>query len=181
MLPFIVDVRKGRAPDAPVIRPAAPAGGGGRGGGGMGGAVGGGSGRGGGGQPKKGNVTVFSQNNSGDVEAGFKEADIILEYDVNTAAFSGHLPTPMGAVAWYDKNSQLHLEGDPWSGQGIQECVYVGGRYCDWGARKSAQIAPTLAQKAKRPVRCMNSRYDQYDFNMNDRFVHMKIGIKRMA
>jgi len=24
----------------------------------------------------------------------------------------------------------------------------------------------------------MNNRYDQYDFNMNDRFVHMKIGIK---
>ena len=174
VLPFIVDVRKGRAPDAPVIRPASAGGGGGRGGG-MGGF--GGGGRGGGGAAKKGNVAVFSQNNSGDVEVGFKEADIILEYDVNTAAFCGHLPTPMGAVAWYEGND-LHFEGDPWSGRGIQECVYVGGRYCDWGARKSAQIAPTLSQKVKRPVRCMNSRYDQYDFNMNDRFVHMKIGIK---
>ncbi len=181
VLPFIVDVRKGRAPDAPVIRPVAASGGSAKSGGGMGGGMmggGRGGGMGGGGAAKKGNVQVFSQNNSGDVEVGFKEADIILEYDVNTAAFSGHLPTPMGAVAWYDQNSQLHFEGDPWSGQGIQECVYVGGRYCDWGARKSAQIAPTLAQKAKRPVRCMNSRYDQYDFNMNDRFVHMRIGIK---
>jgi CO/xanthine dehydrogenase Mo-binding subunit len=177
VLPFVVDLRKGREADAPVIRPAAPAGGGGGRGGGMGGFGGGMGGMGGGAsQPKKGNVS-FANKNDGNVEAGFKEADHIIEYDVHTAAFAGHLPTPMGAVAWYE-GSAAHLEGDPWSGQGIQECVYVGGRYCDWGARKSAQIAPTLAQKAKRPVRCMNSRYDQYDFNMNERRVHMKVGFK---
>jgi CO/xanthine dehydrogenase Mo-binding subunit len=173
VLPFVVDLRKGREPDAPVIRPAAPAGGGGGRGGGMGGFGGMG---GGGGQPKKGNVS-YSNTNAGNIEAGFKEADHIIEFDVNTASFAGHLPTPMGAVAWYEGNA-AHLEGDPWSGQGIQECVYVGGRYCDWGARKSAQIAPTLAQKTKRPVRCMNSRSDQYDFNLNERYVHMKVGFK---
>jgi CO/xanthine dehydrogenase Mo-binding subunit len=41
VLPFVVDVRKGRAPDAPVIRPASS--GGGRGGGMMGGGMMGGT------------------------------------------------------------------------------------------------------------------------------------------
>jgi CO/xanthine dehydrogenase Mo-binding subunit len=180
VLPFVVDLKEGRKPDAPVIRSAQAGGGGGRGGGGMGGFGGGG----GGGQPKRGNVSFSSVNNSGDVETGFKEADHIVEYDVNTAAFSGHVPNPIGSVAWYQNDAQggrgaLHFEGDPWGGsQGVQDCKYVGGRYCDWGSRKSQQITPTLAQKTGRPVRCVNSRYDQYDFNLNQRYVHLKVGIK---
>jgi CO/xanthine dehydrogenase Mo-binding subunit len=179
VLPFVVDLKEGRKPDAPVIRPAGSGRGGGgmMGGGMMGGMMGGGS------QPKKGNVTVSSQNNSGNVETGFKEADHIIEYDVNTAAFSGHLPNPVGSVAWYENDPQkgntLHFEGDPWGGgQGLQTCMYVGGRYCDWGSRKSQQITLTLTQKAQRPVRCVNSRYDQYDFNLNQRYVHLKVGFK---
>jgi CO/xanthine dehydrogenase Mo-binding subunit len=176
VLPFVVDLLKGRKEDAPVIRQPSPSrGGGGFGGGGFGG-MGGGRG---GGQPKRGNVSFSSTNNSGNVETGFQEADHIVEYDVNTASFCGHIPNPVGTVAWYE-NSNLHLEGAPWtnSGRGIQTCKFVGGRYCDWGARKSQQITTTLAQKAGRPVRCINSRSDQYDFNLNQRYVHMKVGFK---
>ena len=35
-----------------------------------------------------------------------------------------------------------------------------------------------LAKRTSRPVRCMNSRYDMYDFSLNQRHVHMKIGFK---
>jgi CO/xanthine dehydrogenase Mo-binding subunit len=193
VLPHVVDLREGRKPDAPVIRPvppAAKAGGGGGGFGGMGGRGGNTN------PPKQGNVS-YSIRNDGDIEAGFKEADHTLEYDVNTAAFCGHIPNPTGTVAWlfddplHGEGKNLQIEGVPWGGidgaarsvglsgdKAFQECMFVGGRYCDWGSRKSQQITPQLAKRYGRPVRCMNSRYDMYDFNLNQRYVHIKIGFK---
>ncbi len=189
-LPFVVDLRKGRETDAPVIRPAPPAAKAGSPGGGMGGARGASNN-----PPKKGNVN-YSNISDGDIEKGFKEADHILEYDVNTAAFAGHIPNPLGTVAWWFDNplhgegKNLQIEGVPWghdqvsgmnrvaSDKVFQECMFVGGRYCDWGIRKSQQITPFLAKRTGRPVRCVNSRADMYDFNLNQRYVHLKIGFK---
>jgi CO/xanthine dehydrogenase Mo-binding subunit len=189
-LPFVVDLHKGRDADAPVIRPAAPAGKAGSPGGGMGGGRGGSNN-----PPKKGNVN-YSNMNDGDIEKGFKEADHIIEYDVNTAAFAGHIPNPLGTVAWWFDNpihgqgKNLQIEGVPWGHDQVagmnrvsadkvfQECMFVGGRYCDWGIRKSQQITPMLAKRAGRPVRCVNSRSEMYDFNLNQRYVHLKIGFK---
>ncbi len=87
-LPFVIDLRKGRAPDAPVIRQAPTTG------------SGPGMDTGGNNPPKKGNVS-YSIVNQGDVEAGFREADHIVEYDVNIPAFCGHIPNPAGSVAWW--------------------------------------------------------------------------------
>ena len=147
--------------------------------------------------PKQGNVSYsFTSNNSGDVQAGFREADQIIEYDINTAAFSGHIPSPLGTVAWWfddavnGEGKSLRIEGVPWGHGSVasaarvpankvfQECMFTGGRYCDWGIRKTQQITPALARRTGRPVRCIQSRADQYDFNLNDRYVHMKIGYK---
>ena len=149
--------------------------------------------------PKQGNVSYsFTTNNSGDVQAGFKEADQIIEYDINTAAFSGHIPSPLGTVAWWfddplnGEGKNLQIEGVPWGHGSVsvtggtrppankifQSCMFTGGRYCDWGIRKTQQITPTLARRTGRPVKCVQSRADQYDFNLNDRYVHMKVGFK---
>jgi CO/xanthine dehydrogenase Mo-binding subunit len=199
VFPHVVDIMEGRKPEAPVIRSYAPApktsdGAAAKGGGapapkpapdGMGGAAVN--------PPPKGNVSYsFVSNNSGDVQTGFKEADQIIEYDINTAAFSGHIPSPLGTVAWWFDDSyngegkNLQIEGVP-RGHGavaglnnipahkvFQKCMFTGGRYCDWGIRKTQQITPTLARRTGRPVKCVQGRRDQYDFNMNDRFVHMK-------
>jgi CO/xanthine dehydrogenase Mo-binding subunit len=180
VLPHVVDLREGRKPDAPVIRPASAAAKGGSGGNNP---------------PKKGNVS-FSNFNDGDIEKGFKEADHIIEYDVNTAAFSGHIPNPLGTVAWWfddplhGEGKNLQIEGVPWghdqvagmnrisSDKVFQNCMFVGGRYCDWGIRKSQQITPMLAKRTGRPVRCVNKRHDMYDFNLNQRYVHLKVGFK---
>ena len=188
VLPLVVDLRKGREPDAPVIRPTPPDP---KGGGGGGFGTGGGSNN----PPKKGNVS-YSNMNDGDVEEGFQEADHIIEYDVNTAAFAGHIPNPLGTVAWWfddpihGEGKNLQIEGVPWGHDQVagmnrvpadkvfQECMFVGGRYCDWGIRKSQQITPMLAKRTGRPVRCVNSRYEMYDFNLNQRYVHMKVGFK---
>ncbi|MGD9162564.1 MAG: hypothetical protein PVG39_29420, partial [Desulfobacteraceae bacterium] len=94
-LPHVVDILEGRKPDAPVIRPPAPKPEAGSGGFGMGG---------GNNPPKKGNVS-YSNVNAGDVEAGFREADHIIEYNVNIPSFSGHIPNPMGSVAWWVQNT----------------------------------------------------------------------------
>ncbi len=200
VLPHVVDLLEGRKPDAPIIRPAPPAskaGGPGPGGGPGGGGMGMGGGRGGGGNnpPKKGNVS-YSITSDGDIEKGFKEADHIIEYDMKTAAFSGHIPNPAGTVAyWFDdplhgEGKNLQIEGTPWGHDQVasmnrlpgdkvfQNCMFVGGRYCDWGSRKSEQITPMLARRTGRPVRCVYSRSDMYDFNLCDRYVHMKIGYK---
>ena len=187
VLPHVVDLREGRKPDAPVIRPTAPGAKAGSGGFGMGG---------GNNPPKKGNVS-YSNVNDGDIEKGFREADHIIEYDVNTSAFSGHVPNPVGTVAWWfddplhGEGKSLRIEGVPWGHDQVagmnrvsadkvfQECMFVGGRYCDWGTRKSQQITPMLAKRTGRPVRCVNNRYQMYDFNMNQRFMHLKVGFKK--
>jgi CO/xanthine dehydrogenase Mo-binding subunit len=188
-LPHVVDILEGRKPGSPVIRPPAPESKGGFGAFGMGG---------GNNPPKKGNVS-YSNVNAGDVEAGFREADHIFEYDVNIPSFSGHIPNPIGSVAWWFQNTyhgegpNLQIEGvstpnDPGTISNMynvppdkvfQDCMLVGGRYCDWGLRKSQLITPLLAKRTGRPVRCVQSRYDQYDFNLNQRFMHIKVGFKK--
>ncbi len=183
-LPFVIDLRKGRAPDAPVIRQPPPAG------------SGPGMETGGNNPPKKGNVS-YSIVNQGDVEAGFREADHIIEYDVNIPAFCGHIPNPAGSVAWWFDDAyhgdgkSLRIEGNPWGHEEVismyrmplekvvREDMFVGGRYCDWGTRKSQLITPLLARRTGRPVRCFYKRSEMYDFNLNQRLIHLKVGFKK--
>lgn len=179
----VIDILEGRKPDAPVIRPNAPGGGGGRGGGTPN-------------PPPKGNV-VFSNVSQGDIEAGFKQADQIIEYDFNMPAFCGHIPNPPASVAyWYDDPMQsseqqsLHIEGAVQRRESVggmyglpsekvkQEGLFQGGKYCDWGLRKTQEITPLLAKRTGRPVRMACIRSEMYDFNMNQRFSHLKVGFK---
>jgi len=106
VLPHVTDLREGRKPDAFVVRPQdrstptfgmpdpnAPPN-----------------------PPKAGNV-AYSNAVQGDVEAGFREADHIMEYDMYMPAFASHVPNPPGSVAWWSKDSYggesgtLHIEG----------------------------------------------------------------------
>jgi len=172
--PHIVDILEGRKPDAPVIREN---------------------------RNGKGNVT-FADNNRGDVEAGFREADHIIEYDFNMPAFSGHVPNPYASAAyWYDdprydsERKSLRIEGPVWTARqgkdsvggmyGLpsekvrQEGLFQGGKYCDWGFRKVQQITPLLSQRVGRPVRMSLIRSQMYDFNLNQRFSRLKVGFKK--
>ncbi len=188
VLPHVVDLREGRKPDVPVIRPTPP----GKQGGGFGGFGMGPINN----PPKKGNV-FYSNVNQGDVEAGFREADHIIEYDLNMPAFSSHIPNPAGSVAWWfddpyhGEGKSLHIEGAVQRRESVggmyrmppekvvQRGLFQGGKYCDWGMRKSQEITPLLARRTGRPVRCVNNRYEMYDFQMNQRFMHLKIGFKK--
>ena len=182
--PHIIDLHEGRKEDAPVIRPGenflpmlgrqildedTP--------------------------PKRGNV-YSAYMSSGDIEAGFNDADHIVDYELYLPPFASVMPNPSGSVAWWSRDpyrgeeDSLHIEGavrekdaisrtyEMPKDKTIQEGLFMGGKYCDWGLRKSQEITPFLAKRVGRPVRCVNKREETFDFLMNERFMYMKVGFK---
>ena len=144
--------------------------------------------------PKKGNVS-WSTKTEGDMEAGWKQADFILEYDVNLHDVVSLLPNPPASVAWwtdsmYKPGKALHIEGAVQrrgaiaamynlpEDNVIQEGLFQGGKYCDWGLRMSQEITPLLSKRVGRPVRCCNTREENFDLCVNERHIHMKLGVK---
>jgi CO/xanthine dehydrogenase Mo-binding subunit len=186
LLPHVVNLIEGRREDAPVIRPQvretptfgppnpnAPKN-----------------------PPKRGNV-AYSNVVTGDPAAGFNEADHIIEYDMYMPAFASHMPNPSGSVAyWFDDpyhsegGKSLRIEGavrerDTIAAmyglppeKTVQEGLFMGGKYCDWGLRKSQEITPLLARRAGRPVRCVNTREETFDQIMMQRYMRLKVGFK---
>jgi CO/xanthine dehydrogenase Mo-binding subunit len=187
VLPHVTDLREGRKQDSFVIRPqdrstpifgmpdpnASPN------------------------PPKQGNV-AYSNACRGNLDEGFKTADYIVEYDLYTPAFASHIPNPPGSVAWWSKDSYtgesdiLHIEGavrerlpisrmyDVPLDKVIQESLFMGGKYCDWGLRRAQEITPLLAKRTGRPVRCVMTREETYDsVTMKQRYMHLKIGFTK--
>ena len=169
-LPHILDPREGLKTDAPVLRP----------------------------NPKgKGNASTTNYN-QGDIEAGFREADHIIEFDWDLILFCSHLPNPNGGVSWwYDdplgpEGKNLFVEGicPNWGAAQLRpmynltfdklyrNTMYQGGKYCDWGIRRAALITPLLAKRTGRPVRCANIRQNDYDIASPQRYIHAKVGFK---
>jgi len=175
ILPHVVDIMEGRKKGAPLARgpdtePGAQA------------------------LPRTGNVQ-FSNLLQGDIKAGFDEADHIIEYDLYLPAFASHLPNPPGSLAWWSANppyvgtgEKLHIEGAVQRRRTIadmyglphemtvHEGLFQGGKYCDWGLRKCQEITPLLSKRTGRPVRCVDTREQTFDFQMNERYMHLKIG-----
>jgi xanthine dehydrogenase molybdenum-binding subunit len=166
--PHLVDPRDGLKPDAPLMPSRAGA---------------------------KGNIATASKID-GDIEAGFKQADQIVEFDFALPAYASHIPNPSGSMAyWYDDQMSgegqcLWIEGATQAADVIadlyklprekvnQVTIYQGGKYCDWGYRKSQLITPLLAKRTGRPVKCVNTRENMFDFGINQHFVHAKVGFK---
>jgi CO/xanthine dehydrogenase Mo-binding subunit len=171
VLPHILDPRDGLKPNAPVVRV----------------------------NPKgKGNNLSIQNYVQEDVEAGFKQADQIVEFDWTLALFASHMPNPNGGVAWWYENPvgvegpTLFIEGisPTWGASQLRpmykltfdklyrNTTFQGGKYCDWGIRRAALIAPLLARRTGRPVRCINKRQNDYDVATPQRYMHVKIGFK---
>ncbi len=187
VLPHVIDLNKGREEDAFVIRPQdrstptfgrpdpdAPPN-----------------------PPKKGNV-AYSNVCWGDVDAGFAEADHIMEYDLYIPSFASLVPNPPASIAWWSKESYsgeadtLHIEGavrerlpisrmyDTPLQNTIQEGLFMGGRYCDWGLRRSQEITPLLSKRTGRPVRCVMEREHTFDsVILSHRLIHIKVGFNK--
>ena len=145
--------------------------------------------------PKK----LASTFSVGDVEAGFKESDHIVEFDWGHAITASHIPNPNGSVAWWaqdhwgSEGQTLYIEGvcPTWGSFQLRPLyninfdklhrltLFQGGKYCDWIIRRSQLITPLLARRTGRPVRCMNERQDDYYPANPHRYSHAKIGFKK--
>jgi len=144
----------------------------------------------------KGLASNYSQ---GDVEAGFKEADHIVEFDWGHSRTASHIPNPNGSVAWWAQDpwgvegSTLYIEGisPTWGAFSLRpmfnitfdklhrNTLFQGGKYCDWIIRRSQLITPLLAKRTGRPVRCVNLRQSDYYPANPQRYSHAKIGFKK--
>ena len=137
--------------------------------------------------------------NAGDVEAGFKEADQIVEFDWAQSLMASHIPNPNGSVAWWEMpplgtpEPALYIEGvfPTWGSFELRPMYNVtfdklyrgttfqGGKYCDWMLRRASLITPLLARRTGRPVRCMNTRQDDFYTSNPQKYSHVKIGFKK--
>jgi CO/xanthine dehydrogenase Mo-binding subunit len=137
--------------------------------------------------------------NAGDVETGFKEADQIVEFDWAQSLMASHIPNPNGSVAWWEMpplgtpEPALYIEGvyPTWGSFELRPMYNVtydklyrgttfqGGKYCDWMLRRASLITPLLARRTGRPVRCMNTREDDFYTSNPQRYEHVKIGFKK--
>ncbi|MDR0445998.1 MAG: molybdopterin-dependent oxidoreductase [Oscillospiraceae bacterium] len=143
--------------------------------------------------PKAGNVSVTTKS-EGDLDAGWAQADMILEYNVNLHDVVSLLPNPQASVAWWTDNmykpgKTLRIEGAVGrrgaiatmyrlpDDNVIQEGVFQGGKYCDWGLRMAQEITPLLARRTGRPVRCCNTREENFDLCVNIRLASVKLGV----
>ena len=73
----------------------------------------------------------------GDVEAGFKEADHIVEFDWGHSRTASHIPNPNGSLSWWEQ--------DPWGVEG--PTLYIEGISPTWGAFSAApHVQPELRQ-----------------------------------
>jgi CO/xanthine dehydrogenase Mo-binding subunit len=143
----------------------------------------------------KGLVSNFA---TGDVEAGFKESDRIIEFDWGHSRTASHIPNPNGSVAWWaqdpwgSEGPTLYIEGisPTWGAFQLlplynltfdklqRGTLFQGGKYCDWIIRRSQLITPLLAKRTGRPVRCVNERRNDYYPANPQRYSHTKIGFK---
>lgn len=116
----------------------------------------------------------------GDIEAGFKQADLILEENFVTQALSHHSMEPRTAMAYW-QNGKLYLHGSSQSvafvvpgiakllGIGPSQLVFIGEN-CGGGFGSKATGYPQwgmpalLAKKAGRPVMMRVTRDEEYAF-----------------
>jgi len=142
---------------------------------------------------------LTSSTSVGDVEAGFKEADHIIEFDWGHSRRASHPPNPNGSVSWWAQDPlgvpgpTLYIEGvcPTWGSFQLRPMYNVhfdklyrgttfqGGKYCDWFNRRSQLITPLLARRTGRPVRCVNERQNDYYPAGPQRHSHTKIGFKK--
>jgi CO/xanthine dehydrogenase Mo-binding subunit len=134
----------------------------------------------------------------GDPEAGFREADHVIEFDWAQSLMASHPPNPNGSVAWWAQDPlgiegpSLYIEGvyPTWGAYQLRPMydltfdklhrgtTFQGGKYCDWMLRRASLITPLLARRTGRPVRCMNIRQNDFYTSNPQRYSHVKIGFK---
>ncbi len=141
---------------------------------------------------------LVSNFTTGDVEAGYRDADHVVEFDWGHSRMVSHIPNPNGSISWWKQDPlgapgpTLYIEGisPTWGAFQLlplydltfdklyRGSTFQGGKYCDWIIRRSQLITPLLARRTGRPVRCVNERRNDYYPANPQRYSHVKFGFK---
>ena len=159
-LPSVIDVLEAMKPDAPLIHPNSytqtlPTK-----------------------NTKPSNIFWYMENNRGDVEAGFREADIVLENTFRTQTVNHGYLEPRAAVVNVDPDGKVIVWSD---NQGIFECreliaeflnlplnfvkvipVEIGGAFGGKSHQVISPICALLSQKTGRPVKIVMTREEVF-------------------
>ncbi len=122
------------------------------------------------------NVQKFNDYSRGDIEKGFKEADVVLERTYKTAVEIHHPSETHGSIAKWDgerltvwdstqaifnvRNSLARVLKMPASRVKVIKTYMGGGFGSKLGLNDYTVVAALLARKAKRPVKIILSRKD---------------------
>jgi len=183
-MPFVVDRSEARADDAPVVFPG-PADAEGSAGGGGGPA----------GVPQKGNVHGPQRRNTGDIEKGFAEADVVVEGEYFTQVQThSALETHGFVVDWKPEEVTVYAstQGTASVRSEFAEVFklpkskvrviteYMGGGFgAKFGAGNEGVVAARLSQKANAPVKLMLDRRQEHIVcNRPDSHQKLKVGAK---
>ena len=145
-----------------------------------------------------GNLAARIELNRGDAEAGFRDADVVLEDTYRTSVVSQAYMEPVGALTQWDADGRLTVWmpcqaifyarkkiakaiGVPISNvRVIQSAVGggFGGKYVD---EPLAMIAALLAGEAGAPVRLLNTRLEEFQAGRPrvPMTIQLKMGIKK--
>ena len=141
---------------------------------------------------------LVSNFSTGDTEAGFREADNIIDFKWGHSRTASHIPNPNGSIAWWAHDplgtagQTLYIEGisPTWGAFQLlplygltfdklyRGTTFQGGKYCDWIIRRSQLITPLLAKRTGLPVRCVNERRNDYYPANPQRYSQAKVGFK---
>jgi 4-hydroxybenzoyl-CoA reductase alpha subunit len=143
------------------------------------------------------NVVSHAVTLRGDLERGFREADVILEDRFETTLQIHAYLEPVGCIAAWDSTGKLTLwapsQNPSWSrfiysealdvpmGQlrVVQTCI--GGAFGGKLEQKQYLVAAILARKAKKPVKMVNTRDEEFQTSMPrvPMVIYLKMGVKK--
>ncbi len=178
VLPHVIDVDEAMAPDAPLLfedmitRGVEPA------------------------PTKPSNISKVLKFAMGDVDAGFKEADVVIEHEFKTAAVHQAYIEPHAAIAKYEadgqceiwSSSQGHFQMRALTAQIMGKALgdlrvtpaEIGGGFGGKTVTYLEPVAATLSKKSGLPVRVMMSREEVFRASgpTSGSSMWVKIGVK---
>jgi xanthine dehydrogenase YagR molybdenum-binding subunit len=184
-MPFVVNRVDARQPDAPLVFPGPADAAGSAGGGGGPKDV-----------PQTGNVHGPEKKTKGDIEAGFKEADVVVESEYFTQVQTHSALETHGFVADW-KPDELTIYASTQGTASVRDefaevfklpkskirviTEYMGGGFgAKFGAGNEGVVAANLSRKAGAPVRLMLDRRQEHIVsNRPDSHQKLRIGAKR--
>lgn len=143
------------------------------------------------------NIASHAITLRGDVEKGFQEADLILEDRFETTLQIHAYLEPVGCIASWDSNDKLTIwapsQNPSWSRFIYAEALdvpmgklrvvqtFIGGAFGGKLEQKQYLAAAILARKAKKPVKIVNTRDEEFQTSMPrvPMVIYLKMGAKK--